>query len=199
MKKTVLYVHGKGGSAAEAEHYKSLSPEQDIVGFDYHSCTPWEAEEEFPRLYDSICNSNDTVIVIANSIGAYFAMAGFGRRKIDRAFFISPIVDMEKLICDMMSWANVTENELQRRKEIPTSFGETLSWDYFCYVRKHPVKWNVPTEVLYGSEDNLTSFETISAFAQAHKASLTVMENGEHWFHTDAQMSFLDEWIKRLF
>lgn len=199
MKKTVLYVHGKGGSAAEAEHYKSLLPEQDIVGFDYRSCTPWEAEEEFPRLYDSICNSNDTVIVIANSIGAYFTMAGFGRRKIDRAFFISPIVDMEKLICDMMSWANVTENELQRRKEIPTSFGETLSWDYFCYVRKHPVKWDVPTEVLYGSEDNLTSFETISAFVKTHKASLTVMENGEHWFHTDAQMSFLDEWIKRLF
>ena len=24
---------------------------------------------------------------------------------------------------------------------------------------------------------------------------LTVMENGEHWFHTEEQMKFLDEWI----
>ena len=26
---------------------------------------------------------------------------------------------------------------------------------------------------------------------------LTVMEGGDHWFHTEEQMCFLDEWIKR--
>lgn len=25
---------------------------------------------------------------------------------------------------------------------------------------------------------------------------LTVMEDGEHWFHTPSQMKFLDNWIK---
>jgi len=24
---------------------------------------------------------------------------------------------------------------------------------------------------------------------------VAVMKNGEHWFHTDEQMAFLDEWI----
>ena len=78
-----------------------------------------------------------------------------------------------------------------------TSFGEDLSWEYLCYVREHPVSWTVPTRILYGSRDNLTSYETISAFAKIHGAELTVMEEGEHWFHTEGQMRFLDNWIKK--
>ena len=42
-KHTVVYVHGKGGSADEAEHYKKLFPECEVVGFDYSSQSPWEA------------------------------------------------------------------------------------------------------------------------------------------------------------
>lgn len=94
-------------------------------------------------------------------------------------------------------FVTVTEEELKSRKIIPTSFGEDLSWGYLIYVREHPVEWNVPTNILYGSRDNLTAYETISAFAEKHSANLTVMENGEHWFHTEEQMRFLDEWIKR--
>lgn len=52
-------------------------------------------------------------------------------------------------------------------------------------MREHPVDWNVPTDILYGSADNLTSIDTIMDFAQAHHVSITVMENGEHWFHTE--------------
>lgn len=96
---------------------------------------------------------------------------------------------------DMMIWANVTEQDLYKEKEIETSFGETLSWEYLCYVREHPVVWNIPTKILYGDKDNLTSYETMSDFASKMGISLTVMNNGEHWFHTDEQMNFLDDWI----
>ena len=48
MKHIVVYVHGKGGSPAEAEHYKSLFPDSEVIGFDYRAQTPWEAKEEFP-------------------------------------------------------------------------------------------------------------------------------------------------------
>lgn len=102
---------------------------------------------------------------------------------------------MEKLIGDMMTWANVTEQRLEERREIATDFGETLSWRYLCYVREHPVEWRVPTRILYGERDNLTSKETISAFAERVGAELTVMPGGEHWFHTAEQMQFLDVWI----
>ena len=111
------------------------------------------------------------------------------------AYFISHVVDMEKLILNMMSWAGVTETELEEKGVISTSFGEDLSWEYLCYVREHPVCWAVPTRILYGSRDNLTSYETICVFAEAHGTELTVMEDGEHWFHTDEQMRFLDNWI----
>ena len=43
----------------------------------------------------------------------------------------------------------------------------------------------------------MTSRETISEFADKIGADLTVMEDGEHWFHTNEQMQFLDDWIRR--
>jgi len=133
--------------------------------------------------------------LIANSIGAFFAMSALDETLVDRAYFISPVVDMESLIGNMMQWANVTEQELAQRGEAPTDFGETLSWRYLRYVRQHSIAWNVPTRILYGEHDNLTSLETVSAFARRHHAKLTVMPGGEHWFHTPEQMRFLDQWL----
>ena len=98
-------------------------------------------------------------------------------------------------ILDMMRWANVSEKDLCKKGEIHTDFGETLSWEYLCFVRDNPIKWNVPTEILYAEKDNLTSRQTVDLFIEHHNANLTIMENGEHWFHTDEQLSFLDKWM----
>ena len=51
MKEIVIYVHGKGGSAAEAGHYRPLFPDAEVVGFDYRAQSPWEAEAEFPPFF----------------------------------------------------------------------------------------------------------------------------------------------------
>lgn len=195
MKSLVVYVHGKGGAAEEAAHYKPLFPNSEVIGFDYRAQTPWEAVEEFPQFFSAHRNRCDRLTLVANSIGAFFAMSALNESQIDKAFFISPIVDMENLIGNMMIWANVSEPELAEKSEIPTSFGETLSWRYLCYVRKHPIAWRVPTCILYGERDHLTSLKTISAFAARFGAELTVMPNGEHWFHTEEQMKFLDQWM----
>ena len=45
MAKTIIYIHGKGGNAEEAIHYKPLFGNCDVIGFDYESQTPWEARE----------------------------------------------------------------------------------------------------------------------------------------------------------
>lgn len=195
MKHLVIYIHGKGGSAAEAEHYRPLFPHSRVVGFAYEAQTPWSAAAEFPAFVWAQRRGYDAVTLVANSIGAFFAMHALDERLVDNALFISPVVDMERLIANMMTWAGVTEEDLRERREIPTSFGETLSWDYLCYVRSHPICWRIPTCILYGSEDNLTSRDTISAFSQRIHAPLTVMEGGEHWFHTPDQMAFLDRWV----
>lgn len=195
MHKAVIYIHGKGGTSSESEHYKALFKDADVIGFDYQSQTPWEAKVEFSDFFNAVSAKYQSVYIVANSIGAFFTMNALADRNIEKAFFIPPIVNMEKLIADMMIWANVTEQDLYKEKEIETSFGETLSWEYLCYVREHPVVWNIPTKILYGDKDNLTSYETMSDFASKMGISLTVMNNGEHWFHTDEQMNFLDDWI----
>ena len=192
----VLYIHGKGGSAAESEHYKLLFPDRDVIGLDYQTFTPWEIGEEIREAVKKLNDEYEDITLIANSIGAFFSMSSGLDGLIDQAYFISPIVDMERLILDMMGWAGVTEEQLKTEGVIATTFGEDLSWDYLCYVREHPVRWEVPTEILYGSRDHLTSYETVASFAKEHSAKLTVMESGEHWFHTDEQVQFLDEWIR---
>ena len=193
----VLYIHGKEGSAAESEHYKPLFPDCEVIGLDYQTFTPWETGKEIRAAVKALKDSHENIVLIANSIGAFFSMNADIDGLIQKAYFISPIVDMEKLIGDMMTWARVTETELKARGVISTEFGEDLSWDYLSYVRSHPVEWKLPTKILYGGKDNLTSLETISRFAKTHNADLTVMENGEHWFHTEEQMKFLDDWIRR--
>lgn len=195
----ILYIHGKGGSAKEAEHYNSLFPSCDVIGMDYRTFTPWETGKEIEEEVKTLKNKYREVILIANSIGAFFSMNANINDKISHAYFISPIVNMEKLISDMMGWANVTEADLQERGIIHTDFGEELSWDYLCYVKSNPIKWSVPTDILYGSEDHLTDISTIEEFTEKHKASLTIMQGGEHWFHTDEQMKFLDKWIQGKF
>lgn len=198
MNKAIIYIHGKGGNLEEAAHYEPLFNDHDVIGFDYTSQFPWEAKEEFPTLFDAVCRNYESVAVIANSIGAYFTMNALSEKRIEKAYFISPVVNMEKLITDMMMWANVTEDELHTKKEIQTDFGETLSWEYLCYVREHSIKWKIPTHILYGEKDNLTDYETMSYFSNQIDATLTVMKNGEHWFHTEKQMEFLDNWIIQL-
>ena len=99
-------------------------------------------------------------------------MCALAGRSNAAAYFISPIVDLERIE------------------------GVTLDEEHLRYVRQHPIDWRVPTHILYGENDNLTSLATISDFARRTGASLEVMHGGEHWFHTPEQMAFLDEWIQ---
>ena len=135
----------------------------------------------------------EAVSLRANSIGAYFAMLAFDTPS--RALLVSPILDMECLILTMMGWAGVTEEQLQAQGEIATAFGQTLSWKYLCWVREHSVRsWTCPIRILYGNQDNMTSRQTIDGFVRQHDAKLTVMEGGEHWFHTPEQLAVLRKW-----
>ena len=81
MNKLILYIHGKGGNAEEAEHYKPLFADCDVIGFDYSAQSPWEAKEEFPKYFDSVSKNYDFTEIIANSIGAFFAMHSLADKK----------------------------------------------------------------------------------------------------------------------
>lgn len=170
----------------------------EVVGFDYRSATPWDAADEFTVNAAALKSAYRRTVLVAESIGAYFSLNADLSRFFDRAFFISPIVDLERLITDMMLWANVTEPELAAKKVVKTGFDEDLSWDYLQYVRNNrPAAWTTPTHILYGDTDTLQSIETVTAFANRAHAGVTVMHGGEHWFHTPEQMRFPDDWIRK--
>ena len=61
MKHLVIYVHGKGGNANEAEHYKPFFAESDVIGFDYQAQNPWEAQKEFSSFFELHSQRYDSV------------------------------------------------------------------------------------------------------------------------------------------
>lgn len=69
MKNAVIYVHGKGGNAEEADHYKQFFDDSfEIIGFDYKSLNPWDAKIEFRNYFHSIISKYNKIYLIANSI-----------------------------------------------------------------------------------------------------------------------------------
>lgn len=196
MKGAVLYIHGRGGSAGESAHFVPLFPRRTVIGLEYSGTTPWEAGEEIRECAGSLCGEGQKIILIANSIGACFALHAGISDLVERAYFISPVADMERIILDMMKTGDISETSLREKGEITTPFGETISYEYLRFAREHPVKWNAPAFVLFGENDFLVPKETKKSFADRIGARLTVMPEGGHWFHTEEQMSFLDNWIK---
>ncbi len=192
----VLFLHGMGGNAEEAEHYRPLFPDCEVIGLDYHGIAPWDAGREIREAVLKLRERFDRVSLIGNSLGAFLAMHAGIDILLSRAYFISPVVDMESLILMRMAQDGVTEGMLKEKGKIEGSSGPELSWKYLCYVREHPVDWHTPTAILYAEHDDLTPHSTIEIFANTHNASLTVMPDGEHWFHTEEQMAFLDEWFR---
>lgn len=182
----VVYIHGKGGSAQEAAHFKPLFPGRNVIGMEYSAQTPWQAKDEFGAFFDALCQKYASISLIANSIGAFYAMHAGIDAQITQAFFISPVVDLEKQIQDKIrqdACSGVQQNDSQEGEK------------YLTFVRTHPLRWHAPTSILYGSGDELTPRNVITAFANKIGARLTVMEGGEHWFHTPEQMRFLDQWL----
>jgi len=138
----------------------------------------------------------DHISLFACSMGAYFSLLACTDMPFEQCLFLSPVVNMERIIENMMIWFRVSEEELEARKEVTTPIGQILYWDYYCYVKEHPVhSWNQPTVILYGSDDSLCEYDTVSGFSQQFHCGLTVMEHGEHYFHTEEQLNFFRQWI----
>ena len=107
---------------------------------------------------------------------------------------------MKHVITNMMEWAKVTVEELKSKQEIPTDFGETLSFQYWQYVLAHPIeKWHSSTSILYGTADHLTKQSVVEAFAKRFQSQVTIMKDGKHWFHTEEELKFMRDWIQSQF
>ncbi len=200
-----LFLHGQMGHKEEAETFaRTACPKgYQVLSIDLpghgerrdrgEELAPWTAAPDIRAALDWAGRRWKSISLRANSIGAYFAMLAFDAP--DRALLVSPILDMEELILTMLSRAGATEGQLRERGEIAAPFGQTLSWKYLCWVRAHPLRdWTCPVRILYGGRDDMTARRTVEAYVRRHDARLTVMEEGEHWFHTPGQLAGLRGW-----
>ena len=202
-----LFLHGQSGHKEEGERFAQIATPKgwQVVAIDLpqhgqrqggaEPFLPWVVVPELEQVWQELQGRWKRIALRANSIGAWLAMLALAGKPVDTCLFVSPVVDMENLIQTMMTWAGVTEERLEREREIPTDFGQTLSWEYLRYVRTHPARrGRTPTAILYGARDHLTDRETVEAFAARNGCRLTVEAAGEHWFHTPQQLAAVDRW-----
>lgn len=205
-----LFIHGKCGCKEEGAAFAEVACPKgwQVLAIDLPEhgerkgetgLDPWHVVPELRGVMENLRQRGECVRLRANSIGAWFSMLAFADMPPEKALFVSPVLDMEKLIRSMMLWADVDEERLEREGEIPTNFGETLSWRYLQYAKTHPIlQWSAETAILYAGQDNLTTRNTVDAFVRRFDCGLAVMENGEHWFHTPEQLAVLRSWEESL-
>lgn len=131
-------------------------------------------------------------------MGVYFSLLAYKDENIKQCLFLSPVINMKIIIDNMMLWSNTTEKDLKEKQEIKTDFGQTLYWDYYLYVKENPItNWSKETFILYGSNDNMQEQNLIQEFSNNFNCELSVLENGEHYFHTKEQLSYYKDWLDK--
>ena len=206
-----LYVHGQHSHKEAAESFAEVVngkgwqvlaidlPEHGERKPEKNAFYAWNVVPELRMLLKYARERWEYVSLRAHSIGAYFSMMSYQEEYFKNVQLVSPILDMQKLCEDMMSWAGVSSAELEEKEFIKTDFGQTLCWQEYCYAKDYPVRtWNQGTVILYGSRDNLTTLDTVKCFCEMFQCGLTVMSGGEHWFHTPEQLGVLRAWTERV-
>ena len=159
-------------------------------------CKVQNCVKDLKQIIEYAKSNYDKINLWACSMGAYFSLTAYKDEDIKQCLLLSPVVNMKIIIDNMMIWSNTTENELKEKQEIKTDFGQTLYWDYYEYVKNNPItNWDKKTYILYGSKDNMQSENTIKDFCSKFNCRLSILENGEHYFHTEEQLKFYKKWL----
>lgn len=196
-KPIIVYIHGVLGSADEARAFSYLN-KYDVVGLDYKDGAPWVVGPTIKKKFDEITKPFSEVIVIANSIGAFYTYAYLDERKIKQAFFLSPLASMKSIIEWRMDKEGVSEKELKKKKYIKLENGH--EFDYYFYkkyvVDNYVEKWDVPTEILYAENDEVIQYKDVLNFVKSHQnTKLTIKKNSMHYLHTDEEKEFIKNWL----
>lgn len=159
-------------------------------------CKAQNCVNDLNQIITYVKNYYEEINLWACSMGAYFSLLSYKDEKINQCLFLSPVVNMKSIIDNMMIWSNTTEEELEQKQEIKTNLGRNLYWDDYQYIKNNPIKeWNKDTYILYGDKDNMQNEDVIKDFSNRFHCKLTILENGEHYFHTIKQLEFYIKWL----
>lgn len=158
---------------------------------------PDQCVGELGAVYAYAKERAETISLFGCSMGAYFQLLAFADAEIDRAWFLSPVTDMERIIHNLMGYCHITEEEF-RERVLVENYIEPLYYPYYEYVRSHPiVKWPHKTYILRGEQDTLCEYARVKFFADRFGCELMEQQGGEHWFHTESQLAFFRAWIQK--
>lgn len=202
-----IHVHGKMSSKEQAKDFAELAAARGFqtLSFDLPQhgeragetdcCDIWNGTRDLCRVADWVFARWADVSLFACSLGSYFSLHAYADKCFQRCLFQSPIVDMEHLVCQMMTWFDVTEARLKAEREIPTPI-DPLRWDYYQYIKAHPIHtWPIPTAILYGGKDDLQSRAVVESFAAAYGCKLTVSETSGHAFMEPGGGEIISQWL----
>ncbi len=206
--KVYLCVHGKMSSKESAEGIAYIAEQRgyQTISFDLPQhgerrnegkrCDIWNGIHDLNIIGDYVFSNWKEVSLYACSLGAFFSLNAYNTRKLKKCLFQSPILDMEYLIKQMMVWFDISEERLEREKEIDTPI-DIMTWNYYQYVKEHPVlKWNIETHILFAGRDNLHSLKIMKDFTDNFNCVLTVSENSEHPFMSEEDGPIVEQWLK---
>ena len=160
-------------------------------------CKVQNCVEELKTVMNYAREKWQIVSLFGVSMGAYFSLLAYREMPIEHAWFLSPVVDMEQIIQNLMKASSVLEEQLEREQTIQMPFGQTLYWDYLVYVRNNRIeKWDIPTDILFGENDDVCDTNIIKDFSERFDCSLTTVSRAEHWFHTPEQLNALRSWLE---
>ncbi|CEN88768.1 alpha/beta hydrolase [[Clostridium] sordellii] len=159
-------------------------------------CKVWDCVRELNLIMNYVKQNWNNISLFACSMGAYFSLLAYKDDFIKQSLFISPVLNMKRIIGNMMLWFDIDEEYLKSKQIVKTPIGQNLYWDYYCYVKDNPIdKWNIPTNILYGLKDDLCESDIVFKFVKRFNCSITIMNKGEHYFHTQEQLKFFKQWV----
>lgn len=133
--KIFLCVHGQFGNKFEAESFARIAvplgwqvlavdlPEHgERAGNSSARFDPWHSVPELHGIISSLRSKNKRVALRAVSIGAWFSLLAARRISLECCLLVSPLLNMERMIADMMRSANISEDTL---KEVGESLFRT--------------------------------------------------------------------------
>jgi len=158
--------------------------------------TPMDASPEV-RAFARLARSQSTeVSLLANSIGAYFSLCDTPAGTFERAWMVSPLLDLEYYIRDIMAEYSVTDEQLEAQTVIDTPRG-VLERSYLRFVEEHPARLNAPSWMIRGDQDEMVPLNALSRFVGAPGVELVQVEGGQHFLgqppHLDTVVAWFEE------
>lgn len=174
--KVFLYVHGQGGNKEEALRFADIAVPTgyQVIGIDLPTMDmPWNVLSKLLEVRDFLKERYSSISLRANSIGCWYSLLAFVKEKIDKAMFVSPILDMKMFI----------------------EYMEEKDEQYYEWVVQHQIaEWPNNIFILRPEIDLVVNDKVNEAFINRFGCNVVTIKDGEHWFHTPGQLSSLRKW-----